>query len=94
MATYTACYTKIEAGYMGRLLEWPEVMAEGATLEECRAMLIDAAQEICVDNTAKPHPTIQTIFQPSPTENLEAIISERLAEEHLYPQEGGRDIAI
>ena len=37
--------------------------------------------EICIDNTAKPHPTIQTIFQPSPTENLEAIISERLAEE-------------
>lgn len=31
---------------------------------------------------------------PTPTQNLEAIISEWLAEEHLYPQEGGRDIAI
>ena len=31
---------------------------------------------------------------PTPTQNLETIISERLAEEHLYPQEGGRDIAI
>ena len=41
MATYTACYTKIEAGYMGQLLEWPEVITEGDTLEECRAMLLD-----------------------------------------------------
>ena len=46
MATYTVCYTKIEAGYMGQLLEWPEVITEGGTLEECRAMLIDAAQEM------------------------------------------------
>lgn len=46
MATYTACYTKIEVGYMGQLLEWPEVITEGDTLEECRAMLIDAAQEM------------------------------------------------
>ena len=46
MATYTACYTKIEAGYMGQLLEWPEVITEGDSLEECRAMLIDAAREM------------------------------------------------
>mgnify|MGYP000005007933 CR=1 FL=1 len=46
MATYTACYTRIEAGYMGQLLEWPEVITEGGTLEECRAMPIDAAQEM------------------------------------------------
>ena len=46
MFTYTACYTKIETGYMGQLLEWPEVITEGATLEECRVMLVDAAQEM------------------------------------------------
>lgn len=43
---YTACYTKIDSGYMGQLLEWPEVITEGASLEECREMLIDAVHEM------------------------------------------------
>ena len=44
--TYTAKYTKIKSGYMGQLVEWPEVVTEGKTLEECRAMLQDALQEM------------------------------------------------
>ncbi len=36
---------------------------------------------ICIDNTFETHTTIQTIHQPTPTQNLEAIIAERLAEE-------------
>jgi len=43
---YTAKYTKIESGYMGQLVDWPEVVTEGRTLEECRAMLEDALQEM------------------------------------------------
>jgi predicted RNase H-like HicB family nuclease len=43
---YTAKYTKIENGYMGQLVEWPEVVTEGATLEECRMMLEDALREM------------------------------------------------
>jgi len=43
---YTAKYTKIENGYMGQLVEWPEVVTEGATLEECRTMLEDALREM------------------------------------------------
>lgn len=39
---YTAKYTKIGSGYMGQLVDWPEVVTEGETLEECRAMLKDA----------------------------------------------------
>ena len=31
---------------MGQLVEWPEVVTEGKTLEECRAMLQDALQEM------------------------------------------------
>jgi predicted RNase H-like HicB family nuclease len=31
---------------MGQLVEWPEVITEGKTLEECREMLKDALQEI------------------------------------------------
>jgi predicted RNase H-like HicB family nuclease len=44
--TYTAKYTKIESGYMGQLIEWPEVVTEGDDLEECRAMLRDALHEM------------------------------------------------
>jgi len=43
---YTAKYTKIESGYMGQLVEWPEVITEGVDLEECRAMLPDALHEM------------------------------------------------
>lgn len=45
-STYTAMYTKIRSGYMGQLVEWPEVVTEGKTLEECRAMLQDALKEM------------------------------------------------
>ena len=46
LTTYTAKYTKIGSGYMGQLVEWPEVVTEGKTLEECREMLKDALQEM------------------------------------------------
>jgi predicted RNase H-like HicB family nuclease len=44
--TYTAKYTKIGSGYMGQLVEWPEVITEGNTLEECRDLLHDALREM------------------------------------------------
>ncbi len=46
MMTYTAKYTKTELGYMGQLVEWPEVVTEGKDLEECRSMLRDALHEM------------------------------------------------
>ena len=46
MQSYTAKYTKVEAGYMGQLVEWPEIVTEGEDLEECRLMLRDATQEM------------------------------------------------
>jgi predicted RNase H-like HicB family nuclease len=46
LSTFTARYTKISSGYMGQLVEWPEVVTEGKTLEECREMLQDALQEM------------------------------------------------
>lgn len=45
-SAYTARYTKIKSGYMGQLVDWPEVVTEGRTLEQCRAMLEDALQEM------------------------------------------------
>jgi predicted RNase H-like HicB family nuclease len=46
ISTFTAKYTKIDAGYMGQLVEWPEVITEGTDVEECREMLEDALQEM------------------------------------------------
>ena len=46
MIHYTAKYTKIDSGYMGQLVEWPEVVTEGKDLEACRAMLRDALHEM------------------------------------------------
>ena len=43
---FTARYTKIPSGYLGQLIEWPEVVTEGQDLEDCRAQLRDALQEM------------------------------------------------
>jgi len=43
---FTAKYTKISSGYLGQLVEWPEVVTEGKDLEDCRAMLRDALNEM------------------------------------------------
>jgi predicted RNase H-like HicB family nuclease len=44
--SYTAKYTKTSSGYMGQLVEWPEVVTEAKTIEECREMLRDALREM------------------------------------------------
>jgi predicted RNase H-like HicB family nuclease len=44
--SYTAKYVKVEDGYMGQLIEWPEVVTEGKDIEECREMLKDALKEM------------------------------------------------
>jgi len=46
LKVYTANYTKISSGYMGQLVEWPEVITEGETLDDCREMLQDALREL------------------------------------------------
>ncbi len=46
LTSYTAKYTKIDSGYMGQIVEWPEVISEGKDIEDCRAMLKDALQEM------------------------------------------------
>ena len=46
MINYTAKYMKIASGYMGQLVEWPEVVTEGKDLEDCRSLLRDALNEM------------------------------------------------
>ena len=43
---FTAKYTQIPSGYLGQLIEWPEVLTEGRDLEDCRALLRDALNEM------------------------------------------------
>jgi len=45
---YTAQFTKIDSGYMGQILEFPEVVTEGVTIEDCKYMLKDAFREMCL----------------------------------------------
>lgn len=46
LQNYLVKYTEIPSGYMGQLVEWPEVITEGKTLAECRESLIDALREM------------------------------------------------
>ena len=46
VTSYTAKYTKMNSGYMGQLVEWPEVITEGKDIDECREMLRDALGEM------------------------------------------------
>ena len=46
ISTYTAKYVRTTSGYMGQLVEWPEVVTEGKSLEDCRQMLQDALREM------------------------------------------------
>jgi len=46
LSSFTARYVKIKGGYMGQLVDWPEVVTEGKNLESCREMLRDALHEM------------------------------------------------
>ena len=62
---YTAKYTPIDSGYMGQIVEWPEVVTEGSTLEKCRAMLEDALKEMIAAyaDMKKTPPLNKAIFE-------------------------------
>ena len=48
LGSYTAKYSRTSSGYIGQLVEWPEVITEGKTLDECREMLRDALHEMMI----------------------------------------------
>ncbi len=64
--SYTAKYTKINSGYMGQLIEWPEVITEGNSFEECRESLKDALHEMILayKQLQKELPPSSTLFEP------------------------------
>lgn len=66
MKEYNACYTPIPSGFMGQLLDWPEVITEGETLDACRESLKDAFLEMtqAYRELDKPIPEPQRIVEP------------------------------
>ncbi|MDY6973947.1 MAG: type II toxin-antitoxin system HicB family antitoxin [Thermodesulfobacteriota bacterium] len=70
MVNFTAKYTKTSSGYMGQLVEWPEVVTEGRDLEDCRAMLRDALNEMVLayQQTGKEIPSGNALIEQLPIE--------------------------
>ena len=75
MINYTAKYTKIASGYMGQLVEWPEVVTEGKDLEGCRSMLRDALNEMILayDKLGKEMPLGNALIEQLPGESTMGI---------------------
>ena len=82
---FTACYTKLEHGYMGQLLEWPNVITEGDDIYDCEEMLKDAAYEMMLaykDESMKiPHPSL--VVKP-----ISLPVDEEMIEEEISAGEG------
>jgi len=70
MINYTAKYMKIASGYMGQLVEWPEVVTEGKDLEDCRSMLRDALNEMILayNELGKEIPLGNALIEQLPVE--------------------------
>lgn len=75
---FTACYRKLEEGfgYMGQLLEWPNVLTSGKDIEECKELLLEVAGEMAdiyrEDGQKIPHPLL--IVEPIDVPVDEALI--------------------
>ncbi|MFO7496525.1 MAG: type II toxin-antitoxin system HicB family antitoxin [Desulfobacterales bacterium] len=68
MVSYTPKYMKINSGYMGQIVKWPEVVTEGKDLEVCREMLRDALNEMVVAyrQLEKEIPAGNAVFEQLP----------------------------
>ena len=78
--SYTARYTRLNNGYMGQIVEWPEVVTEGIDLDDCRSLLRDALNEMIL--------AYQALGQEIPLSN--ALIEQIPVEVTLVSQnEGG-----
>ncbi len=68
--SYTAKYIRLADGYMGQLVEWPEVVTEGADLDECRTLLRDALREMVLAyrTLGKEIPASNALIEQLPVE--------------------------
>jgi predicted RNase H-like HicB family nuclease len=74
MQSYTAKYSKLKKGYMGQIIEWPEVVTEGKDIEECRDMLKDALDQMVLayNKLGKPIPQGSVLYEQLPV-NIENV---------------------
>ncbi len=72
MTALTARYVKISSGYMGQILEWPEVVTEGEDLESCRESLRDAAHQMVLayKDMGKEIPVENALFESLSVETV------------------------
>lgn len=70
LCNYTAKYTRLANGYMGQLIEWPEVVTEGSDLDECRTLLHDALREMVLAyrDLGKEIPSHNALIEQLPVE--------------------------
>ncbi|MCK5230473.1 MAG: type II toxin-antitoxin system HicB family antitoxin [Desulfobulbaceae bacterium] len=70
LMSYTVKYTRLEVGYMGQVVEWPEVITEGKDIEECRAMLRDALTEMvkAYEQLGREIPVANCLIEQVPVE--------------------------
>jgi predicted RNase H-like HicB family nuclease len=70
LRNFTAKYVRIESGYMGQLVEWPEVVTEGRDIEDCRLMLRDALNEMVLAyrEQGKEIPSADCLIEQIPAE--------------------------
>ena len=65
LGSFTAKYTRIGRGYLGEIVEWPEVITEGKDLEDCRDSLRDALHQMILAyrQLGKPIPHEECLFE-------------------------------
>lgn len=63
---FTAQYTPTSNGYTGQIVEWPEVISEGRSLEDCQESMRDALREMILAyrQMKKEIPTGGTLIEP------------------------------
>lgn len=96
---FTACYTKLEDGfgYMGQLLEWPNVITSGKDLDECEYMLKDAAREMalayCEDGQEIPQEELAVKPIDIPLED-DSFIGEHVRHHDIYTNGNGKYVTL
>lgn len=70
LCSYTAKYTRFADGYRGQIVEWPEVVTEGADLDECRIMFRDVLREMVLAyrELGKEIPSSNALIEQIPVE--------------------------
>lgn len=94
---FIACYTNLENGYMGQLLEWPSVITCGNDLEACEYMLKDAARKMALAyyDDGQEIPQEELIVKPiSIPLDDEAFMSEHNGHHDILTDGNGRYVTL